>query len=126
MHTQPPDGELSLRSGNRWARFVQRYFLWLLLGCYALATVWPGPGLAMKSWEWSPGTLANQPLTLSILLLAVMLFVAAMLTDVQRIRSVLQNPLLLCLAMVAVLLILRVRARLWRGDAVRTALPSSH
>ena len=98
----PLEGDPSIRSGDRWARFVERHFLWLLVGCYALATLWPGPGLAMKHWEWSPGALANQPLTLSLLLLAVMLFIAAILTDIQRIRTVFQNPLLLCLSIAAV------------------------
>jgi BASS family bile acid:Na+ symporter len=102
MHTQPPDRDQSIRTGDRLARFVERHFLWLLVGCYVLATLWPQPGLVMKQWEWSPGTLANQPLTLSLLLLAVMLLIAAMLTDLQRIRSIFQNPLLLCLALVAV------------------------
>src|SRR5262245_43654669 len=108
MHTQPPDGDSTLRTGDRLAQFVQRYFLWLLLGCYALATVWPGPGLAMKRWEWSPRTPTSQPITISLLLLAVMLVIAAMLTDVPRIRSVLQNPLLLCVAL----------ATVWVGPAV--------
>ena len=42
-----------------WPTSSQRHFLWLLLGCYALATLWPQPGLAMKQWEWSPGTLGR-------------------------------------------------------------------
>lgn len=102
MHTQSPDGDQPIRTGDRWARFVERYFLGLLLACYVLAAIWPQPGLVMKHWQWSPGTLADQPLTLSLLLLAVMLLIAAMSTDVQRIRSVLQNPLLLVLALAAV------------------------
>jgi bile acid:Na+ symporter, BASS family len=102
MQKQFVDGDSSIRTGDRLARFVERYFLWLLLGCYVLATLWPGPGLAMKRWEWTSGAFANQPITLSLLLLTIMLFIAAMMTDVARIRSVLQNPLLLCLAVAAV------------------------
>jgi BASS family bile acid:Na+ symporter len=107
-HAQPLDGDQSIRTGDRLARTVQRHFLWLLLSCYALAAVWPQPGILLREWEWQPGTLANMPLSLSLLLLAVMLFVAAMLTDVGRIRFVAQHPLLLAIAL----------ATVWLGPAV--------
>jgi bile acid:Na+ symporter, BASS family len=88
--------------GRRCAHFVQRHFLWLLLGCYALAAIWPGPGIPLRQWTWSPGGLADLRLTVPLLLLAMMLFSAAVLTELTQIRSVLQSPLLLCVATAAV------------------------
>jgi BASS family bile acid:Na+ symporter len=92
----------TIRVGERFARFVKRHFLWLLLGCYALAVVWPEPGLMMRRSEWSPEGFAAVRLSLPLLLLALMLFSAALLTDVVQIRLVLQQPGLLCLALAAV------------------------
>lgn len=96
------DGDQTTRIGDRLAPFVQRHFLWLLLGCYVLATCWPQPGLAMRNWEWSPGLLGDASLSLPLLLLALMLFSAALLTDLSQIRCVLQQPLVLCVALLAV------------------------
>ena len=78
--------------------------MWLLLGCYALATLWP----AARPGHAAMGVVARHdwpivPLSLPLLLLAVMLFIAALLTDVRAdsIRPA-SNPLLLCLALAAV------------------------
>ena len=85
-------------TGDQVARFVKRHFLWLLLGCYALALFWPEPGLVMRQWEWSPGRLPDVQLSLPLLLLAVMLVLAALLTDLAQIRPISRQPILLCLA----------------------------
>jgi BASS family bile acid:Na+ symporter len=90
------------KNGCRVASFVQRHFLWLLLCCYALAAIWPGPGVPLRQWAWSPGGLPQMQLSVPLLLLALMLFSAALLTDLSQIRAVLQRPLLLCVALVAV------------------------
>jgi hypothetical protein len=31
---------------------IQGYFIWLLIGCYILAAVWPGPGLAIREYSF--------------------------------------------------------------------------
>ena len=89
-------------NGEQVARFVKRHFLWLLLGCYTLALFWPGPGLAMRRTEWSPGRMPDVQLSLPLLLLALMLFCAALLTDLAQIRAIWRQPILLCLALGAV------------------------
>jgi BASS family bile acid:Na+ symporter len=88
--------------GGRFAWFVHRYFLWLLVACYAVAAIWPAPGAPLRQWTWSPGGLPQMQLTVPLLLLALMLFSAALLTDLGQIRAVLQRPLLLFIATVAV------------------------
>jgi BASS family bile acid:Na+ symporter len=90
------------RFGDRLAQFIKRHILWLLIACYALAIYWPEPGLMMRRWEWLPGGLATVPLSLPLALLALMLFSAALLTDFAQIRTVLQHPLVLCMALAAV------------------------
>ena len=88
--------------GPRLAHLVRRHFLWLLLGCYAGATWWPKPGLILRQWISLPSGLIDLPLSLPLLLLALMLFCAALLTDWSQLRSVLQHPLVLGLALLAV------------------------
>jgi BASS family bile acid:Na+ symporter len=88
--------------GARLGHFVQRHFLWLLVGCYALSAGWPGPGLAMRRWELPHSLGGNVPLSLSLLLLALMLFCAALLTNLAQIRSVLQHPGVLAAGLAAV------------------------
>ena len=56
----------------------------------------------MRGWEWSPALFTTVPLSLPLLLLAVMLFSAALLTDVSQIRLVSHHPLVLCVALLAV------------------------
>lgn len=81
---------------------MQRYFLWLLVGCYALSALWPGPGLAMRHWELPQSLGGSVPLSLPLLLLALLLFCAALLTNVAQIRSVLQHPGVLVAGLAAV------------------------
>ncbi len=101
-------GQETARPADRFARGVKRHFLWLLVGCYGLAALWPGPGLAMRGWRWSPATVGETPITLPLLLLTLMLFSAAVLTDVRQIRTVLLHPTVLAVTLLAV----------WLGPAV--------
>ena len=94
--------EKTTRISGRLARSVHRHFLWLLLGCYALATAWPGPGLALRQWQWSPPRVPDLPLSFPLILLALILFSAALLTDLAQVRTVLRHPLVLCVALLAV------------------------
>jgi BASS family bile acid:Na+ symporter len=95
------------RFSDRLAVFVRRYFLWLLIGFYVLATVVPGPGRAIRGWQWETPRFANVTLA-SLLLLAVMLFIAAILTDLKQVRVVSRHPFVLLTALVAV----------WLGPAI--------
>jgi len=95
------DGHATTRTGDRLARFVQRNFLSLLLGCYALATLWPQLGIALRELR-VPSSFSGEAPLVPLLLLALMLFCAALLTDLGQIRSVLQHPLVLLAALAAV------------------------
>ena len=86
---------------TRLAYFVRRHFLWLLIACYALAAFWPAPGIAMRGWQWTSPGFAQTPL-LSLLLLSVMLFVAAILTDLKQVHVVSRHPFVLVVALAAV------------------------
>jgi BASS family bile acid:Na+ symporter len=89
---QPSDGPRFRRLGAMLSRFCRRNSLWLLLGCYALATVFPAPGRAMRDWSWTLGFVSHDRLTLPLMMLALMLFCAALLTDVSQVRAVGQRP----------------------------------
>jgi len=91
----------TIRFSDRLAVVVRRYFLWFLIGCYFLAAVLPSPGKAIRSWQWSTPRFANVTLA-SLLLLAVMLFVAAILTDLKQVRVVSRHPFVLLTALVGV------------------------
>jgi bile acid:Na+ symporter, BASS family len=95
-------GDNSTRTSDRLAHFVRRHFFWLLLGSFALAGIWSAPGVAMRHWEWSSGNVTRVPLSLPLLLLAVMLFSAAVLTDLSQIRLVSRHPVVLLVALLAV------------------------
>ncbi len=56
----------------------------------------------MREWVWSPSGLLDLPISVPLLLLALMLFSAALLTDLSQIRNVLHQPGVLCIALVAV------------------------
>jgi len=88
-------------TGPQLGRFMRRHFVWLLVGCYVLAAIWPDPGLAMRNW-YLPIRIDDGHVTFPLMLLAWMLFCAALMTDLAQIRVVLRHPLLLCTAVAAV------------------------
>lgn len=90
------------RRGDRLADLSRRYFLWLLLGTYAIAFLWASPGQAMRDWEWLPTGSATVPVSFPLVLLAIMLFAGAALTEVSQIRIVSHHPVVLAIALVAV------------------------
>jgi bile acid:Na+ symporter, BASS family len=91
----------TIDSGRQLGRFVRRNFVWLLIGCYAIAAIWPYPGVAMRNWNL-PISIDGGQVTFPLVLLAWMLFCAALMTDLAQIRVVLRHPLLLLTAVVAV------------------------
>ena len=93
---------MSMSGSERLARAVHRHFLWLLLACYAVATLWPTPGLALRHWHWSPAGQPDLLVSFPLVLLALILFAAALLTDITQIRTVLQHPVVLCVSLLAV------------------------
>jgi bile acid:Na+ symporter, BASS family len=80
------------RAALRLAHFLRKYCFWLLVACYALAALWPAPGQGLRHWRWSPAGLPAAEFTLPLVLLALLLFCAAVQTDVAHIRSIGTRP----------------------------------
>jgi BASS family bile acid:Na+ symporter len=78
--------------GLRLAQFLKRHCFWLLVGCYVLAAIWPAPGRAMREWRWTPAAFPASDFTLPLVLLALLLFCAAVQTDVAQIRAIGSRP----------------------------------
>ena len=91
-------------NGSRWfgmaAAWIHRNFLWLLVASYLLAAVAPKPGLAIRrlAFTRSSGGEISAPL----LLLALLLFCAAVVVRWSQVRDLLQRPGILLLSLLAV------------------------
>lgn len=96
------NGPTKPRTIANFAAFLQRNCLWLLIGCYALATVLPGPGRAMRVWRWSDVAEGQAAVTLPLLLLTLLLFSAALLTDFAHVRTISTRPWAMLAGLVAV------------------------
>src|SRR5262245_36920390 len=85
------------------ARFVHRRLLWLLVASYAVAALWPGPGLWLGDTSLGTLTLAGESVRLSApaVLLAFLLLNAGLGVRLDRARDVLRRPLLLGAGLVA-------------------------
>lgn len=94
-------GNSSTRLADRAAAFVRHHFLWLLVASYVVAAAFPWPGIALRSWEVESPAFPKASLA-SLLLLAVMLFIAALLTELKELRIVSRHPFVLLLALAAV------------------------
>lgn len=86
---------------------LHRHFLWFLLGAYAAAALWPGPGLWLK--EVSLGQVAflgqKTQVTLPMLLLALLLLNAGLGVQTSRPRELLRTSPLLAAGLAANLLV---------------------
>src|SRR5262245_33915664 len=69
-------------------RWLSGHFLWVLLGCYGLAALWPGPGLWLREVALGRIDLLGQStrLTLPMLLLALLLFNAGLAVRHSQLR----------------------------------------
>ena len=56
------------------------------------AALWPLPGRAMREWRWTPSALPAAEFTLPLVLLALLLFSAAVQTDISQIRAIRSRP----------------------------------
>jgi BASS family bile acid:Na+ symporter len=86
---------------NRFAalsHFVHRRFIWLLIGSYILASVFPAVGLAVRSVSW--GTIS-----LPMLMLGFLLFNAGMGVELAQFKHLRHNPSSLIFGLVGNLLI---------------------
>jgi BASS family bile acid:Na+ symporter len=89
------------------SHFVHRHFLWLLLGAYAAAALWPGPGAWLKEVTLGEVTLFGQPtrVTLSMGLLALLLLNAGLGVQTARAGELLRTSPLLAAGLAANLLV---------------------
>jgi BASS family bile acid:Na+ symporter len=89
------------------AHAVHRRFLWLLLGCYAAAALWPAPGLWLRGRSLGEVTIFGERLTLSLPLglLAFLLANAALGVRAGRLRGLLRGPWVLGAGLAANLLL---------------------
>jgi BASS family bile acid:Na+ symporter len=89
------------------SHLMHRHFLWLLLGAYAAAALAPGPGLWLKNLSLPEFSFFGERgrITLSMLLLALLLFNAGLGADVSRPRDLLRSLPLLAVGLAANLLV---------------------
>lgn len=75
---------------TRWAGWLHRYFLLVLIAVYALAGLFPGPGTVIREFAVTmPGGSQERA---SMLLLAVLLFCAAAVIQWSQVRDLLERP----------------------------------
>ena len=91
----------------RLAHFVHGRFIWLVVGSYLVAALWPGPGLWLRSVALGEVVLFGERarLTLPVLLLAVLLFNAGLGVRTARLRALARGPWLLLAGLAANLVI---------------------
>jgi BASS family bile acid:Na+ symporter len=92
---------------TRFAHFVHRHFLWLVTGSYVAAAVVPTPGLWLRGVRLGAADLSGEhaPVTLPMLLLALLLLNAGLGIPAGRLRRLARNPLLLTAGLAANLLV---------------------
>lgn len=81
-------------------KIVQRWLLWLMLACYVLAGVFPAPGEKLRGLTL-PISAGGRAVTVSMVLLAVMLFSAGLGVRVADLRAVVSRPVRLVLGLAA-------------------------
>jgi len=79
------------------AEQIRRHFLWLLLGVYALATLFPQPGALIARFDLAQLDLAasvgiGSGATAPLMMVALLLFLAALAVDLGDLRVLLQRP----------------------------------
>jgi bile acid:Na+ symporter, BASS family len=97
-----PSADGQVAAVTRVAQFLQRRCFWLLVACYLIAALAPQPGRAVRQWRWTFESVRAAEFTVPLVLLAVLLFAAAVQTDVGRIRAVGSRPLALVFGTISV------------------------
>jgi BASS family bile acid:Na+ symporter len=89
------------------AHFLHKNFLWLVLGSYAAAAFWPGPGLWLRSFSVGTITLFGEStrLPLPVIMLAVLLVNAGLGIETGTLKKLLRGPLPLAAGLAGNLLV---------------------
>ncbi|MDB5350996.1 MAG: putative Na+-dependent transporter [Planctomycetota bacterium] len=92
---------------DRLSHFIHERFIWLLIGSYAVASVLPGLGMAIRDVSFGEVHLLGEKtrLSLPMLMLAFLLFNAGLGVRTAQLRDLLRAPLALIGGLVANLLI---------------------
>jgi len=90
---------------TRLSEFVRRFLPLLLALCYLLALLVPTPGQRLHAWSLPDGLPEVLRPRLSHLLVALLLFLAALGADMRRLAGVVSRPGLLLLGLAAVWLV---------------------
>jgi BASS family bile acid:Na+ symporter len=92
---------------ERLSHFLHKNLLWLLLGSYAVAAAWPGPGLKARGVSVGEVSFCGVPLDLSlpVLTLAALLLNAGLGVRVDQLQGLARRPAALLAGLVANLLI---------------------
>lgn len=89
------------------SHLIHEHFIVLLLGSYAVAAVWPGPGLAIRSISFGEVTVFGETarITLPVVMLALLLLNAGLGVQTGELRNLLWHPLTLGTGLAANLLV---------------------
>jgi BASS family bile acid:Na+ symporter len=89
------------------AHFVHRQFIWLVIGSYVVAGLFPAFGLWIRGVSFGTLTLFGEPMKLSlpVLMLALLLFNAGLGVQTGQLRHLLRSPLALLLGLAGNLLL---------------------
>ena len=83
--------------------WIHAHFLWLLFGCYLLAALVPGPGMAIRKLSW--GNPYAGEITTPMLLLALLLFCAAAVVRWEQVWQLLRRPGILLMGLACIWLV---------------------
>lgn len=87
---------------DRLAQIAKRQLLWLLVGAYLLAAVLPQAGNTLRDWQPFGEIWGEVPLSLPLVMLALLLFCAALSTDSKNIWAIVRQPWIVLAGLVGV------------------------
>ncbi len=89
------------------SHWLHERLLWLLIGSYAVAAFWPGPGQLARHMAFGQVAIAHEHVTLSlpVLLLSTLLLNAGLGVPLERLRDLMRRPGLLVAGLSANLLV---------------------
>jgi BASS family bile acid:Na+ symporter len=92
---------------GKTSHFLHANLLWLLLGSYAVAAVWSGPGMALRAASFGRVGIAGAHVRLSIplVMLSLLLFNAGLGVPLDRLRGLARRPATLLLGLAANLVV---------------------